>query len=285
MAVQDLIACVTENDSRFSSLLTIFREMIVGLSNVHALLDTLGRLIMRHICCILACHVLAGVCVAQGTITSTKADGFNDGSRNKTLWRITESTNAVFVESAGQLHFLTENPVLALSKKTTWTLNYNYPVLNSDLIETVIKVRLPHLVPDTASESTEFFSGMGWQDGSGTRSLSFMVIDDKTGRRFRFMKISSGGGLYMDYPVPTADSSFELRMLYKRASHTVTFFWRLPGETAWTKLGTAQDLHALWDISGSFKLIPYVHAASYNMQLYWSDAVALDNFKTTTTSY
>lgn len=225
-----------------------------------------------------------GASLLQGAVTSVKSDPFSDGSRNTSLWSLLEETNAVLVESTGQLHFISDGPDALPFRKALWKLNFSYPVQVSYQIESIVRVRLPHLIAPGAPEDTEIASGLGWRNPDGSRSLSFQILDTRDGRVFRFLKVSPGGGLYSTLPVPDASPVLDLRMLFKSTTHTVSFFWRKPGETAWNRVFAAEDLNALWELSENYKIIPFIGTQAYGFPAYWSDKLTLDNFSTTTYS-
>jgi hypothetical protein len=224
--------------------------------------------------------VLAAACsLAQSSYTAV--DNFNDGLRNKALWKkLSYKPTTQLIESNRRLRFVTGDVNPLESTFAMWRLKTTRVMVNSDTIETTVMVNIPSLF----NYDTDSILRMGirWSDPTDSRNNITLALQRKaTGVNFHVTHGGAGGGGgATEFAIPDGIRRVYLSILYSCQSDTATFWWHVPGQMVWNKLPLDMDLNSEWGLPGNtVTLKAYLFAESYN---YWptiGSNLYFDNFK------
>lgn len=234
---------------------------------------------MKKIVSFLAISLAAAL--ASGSIV-TVSDDFNDGVRNKTLWRVDASQGGVLVEKNGVLYGYsgTNNPQ-AEFHSAQWELKPVQWSVYGQIYEVEARVRCPDKAPGT-NASAFVWMELGWFiPGSIPRvAAAGTVWLDHTHRVLNIClykpDITSIGG---SAALPTLSSTIRVKLRYYSKTGMVGLYWREDGDHPWA-LARSLDLNKAWNISigTSLYVRPYLKFLSCKCRVVQPKAYFFDDF-------
>lgn len=207
--------------------------------------------------------------------TTVLMDDFNDGVRNKTLWRVPAGNSGLLLEQNGRLCYATSSGDDAFA---AWDWKKVYTLIDRDRLDIVFTLSMPSELY-LAGESMKY--GVGFRDElAPARQVIFWMEQMNQNRWFNTYVtdgFNASDGLYGPQQYP---KKMMLRLRYSNQYKKVSFAYKTTLEASWHVLGGGIDLNAQWGVASHRVLRPFVYAVStdafippYNYQL--------DNFTVT----
>jgi hypothetical protein len=198
-----------------------------------------------------------GVAATSFAGTTEFMDDFNDGVRNKALWKVQAGTTALLREQDGKLCYVTSSTNYGFAR---WEWKTDYVLIDHDILDSVFTLRMP-LKLALSGKSARF--GVGFKDENNPgRYVGFCMIQMLATRWFGVDKSDGSISWLTPYGPKKYPATIMLRLRYNNRYKKVSFAWKKPSDTTWQAVGSAVDLNAEWGIASQRTLRPYVYGIS-----------------------
>jgi hypothetical protein len=204
-------------------------------------------------------------------------DDFNDGIRNKVLWKVPAGNSGKFVETNTRLYFNSMGD--AGFRAAEWYWKTPYTLYSGDRFVASILITFPKI---TLDPSDAIYLGMGLANGSSASAKKLLVtmMDYNSERRIS-VSVFGGGlvGSYEEFDLPHATSLYYLEMRYTTVTGKMVI-WQRGVDNTWATKVCAMNLNSRWQIplGTPLLLVPYLHGETTDVGLTTSDNFCLDNF-------
>lgn len=225
---------------------------------------------------------MAGIGFEAGADPTVRMDNFNDGVRNTALWKAPDHDDGLLTETGGHLYYNTlgVDPNADHSAALWW--KGTYTPSGSGIVETEVLVRMRDGITQASGET--IYAGFGWLKKPSGGVVYLTVSESGTQRNF-FIQCqgpSNPLNFLRSVPVPATAGKVVLKMRYVAATRMLSFWWRLPTDGVWNKIGKAVNLNDRWVEPGLISFQPFVSCSADGVLVPPSAGVYLDNFGVTT---
>lgn len=200
---------------------------------------------------------IMGMAAASVAGTTEVMDDFNDGVRNKALWRVQTGNTTLLREQGGKLCYVMASTNFGLAK---WEWKEAYVLMDHDSLDCVFTLRMP-LELSQSGQSARF--GVGFKDDTYPARYAGISLLQMSSTRWFAVDKSNGStswlavGVARKYP-----ETAMLRLRYSNRYKTVSFSWKKLADAAWQKAADPIDVNALWGPASQRTLRPYVYGVS-----------------------
>jgi hypothetical protein len=192
---------------------------------------------------------ISGVAQDKGGAPLRVSDNFNDGVRNRSIWRTGAYTPTTkLVETGTRLFFTTGDINPYDSTYATWRMKSSRVLVDSDVLETSALFNVPFY--SSADPGAVVRLGLLWADPAVPQNTINFAVEMTP--LFRYLEIIYGGtggsGGVQKYTFPVNTRNIYLKLRYSNVTKKTTFWWRRPGEAVWNRLPFNINLTDLWSI-------------------------------------
>jgi hypothetical protein len=199
-------------------------------------------------------------------------DNFNDGVRNKALWKVPAGNTGRLVETNTRLYF---NSLGSSGyRSAAWLWKTPYTLYSGDLLETSVLICFPKR---NIGPTAQILLGMGLANGYQP-SAKYITVS-MSNYNFEREVVVTSDGVYRPFALPQNFDVFYLVLRYNATTGKLTF-WQRATDYSWTSKVGAVKLNNLWSIplGTPFVLVPYLKGSSDSFELTTADDFCLDDF-------
>ena len=224
-----------------------------------------------------ACPALADVTVIS--------DDFNDGVRNRALWRMFNKYGGRFVEKEGRL-FAYSGAVEPPSSFhfVSWNVKPVVDLIAGDILEMEALVRLPPVALETNPNARVYVNmNLLVPSTNKYRGVMFQFLRNHSGRTFTETIFKANSSLLeASTPLPSLSNAFVMKMRYNTANGKLSFWSRATADLTWTRL-KVMDLNQAWGfpLGRALTLEADIQFGTSDTRVDQARVVYIDDFKLT----